>query len=159
MKQEKDRKISQPGLDDLASGELGSDRKMVDECGRLSGTYPAGAASEPDPPLGAAQPPYPAGSFRVGLRPHRFRAGTTGCGQALSVVSFPIPLGLLFLKMTTNLSIYGQMVPLSWSSWRLLIVLPCFECDAGVMYVCHEHCPRDMYRPLYCCLGRSIHIQ
>ena len=61
-------------------------QKMVDEGGRLSGTNPAGAASDPDPPLAAAQPPYPVGRFRVGLGPARFRVGTPGCGQALSRV-------------------------------------------------------------------------
>ena len=71
-----------------SESELGKWQKTVDECGRHSGTYPAGAASEPDPPLGAGQPPYPVGSFRVGLGPHWFRAGTPGCGQALRLVKF-----------------------------------------------------------------------
>ena len=54
---------------------------MVDECGRLSGTYPAGAASGPDLTLRAGQPPYPVGGFQVGLGSYRFRAGTPGAAK------------------------------------------------------------------------------
>ena len=35
----------------------------MDGCGRLSGTDPAGVASEPDPALGAGHPPDPGGSL------------------------------------------------------------------------------------------------
>ncbi len=93
----------------LERGELWSDKKTMDEGGRLSGTYPAGAASDPDPPLRAAQPPYPVGSFRVGLGPHRFRAGTPGCGQAVSSqnlcsqrVVLEIPLKQRFIKSASS---------------------------------------------------------
>jgi hypothetical protein len=83
MKQEKDRKISQPVLDDLESGELG---RRQENCGWMSVVSPVQDRTVRPPVWTRAyfwlSPPT---RFRVGSVQSRSRPVATVCGKALSI--------------------------------------------------------------------------